>query len=421
MGGGVTENGMRASGLVCLDCGHAHELDVLTCECERCARPLGVAYAPDEITSSAAREILISARHMWDFFDFLPLDRREAIVGLGEGGTPLLEVQADNEDGKKGKVFLKNETLNPTGAFKDRPLSVILSMAKRHGVERVVTGSSGNAGVAMAAYAARAGIDALVVIPQSTSREKLLAIKAFGAQVVQIDGTTSESLSLANSLSAKRGWLCATTTYRNPFGLEGDKTVAYELLRDLDFRAPSHVFVPIGSGPLMTGCYRGFQDLARWGLIDELPRMIGVQAEGCAPIVTAFEEGSERVEAWKNSTTIATGIADELKGYEFDGVLSLRTARQSGGVFLSVSDQQIIEAQESLARSWGVLAEPTGAVGLAGLRQYARTFGMSRNDRAVCIVTGSGFKDSVGTSRFAEIENLPVVGPSLEELEHVVR
>ncbi|MBT3359320.1 MAG: threonine synthase [Rhodospirillales bacterium] len=411
---------MRASGLVCLDCGHAHELDVLTYECGRCGWPLGVTYAPDGISSSTAREVLISARHMWDFFDFLPVDRRDAVVDLGVGGTPLLEASAGNDDAKGGKVFLKDETINPTGAFKDRPLSVILSMARQYSMKRVVTGSSGNAGVALSAHAARAGVEAIVVVPQNTSREKLLAIKAFGAQVIQISGTCSDALSLANNLSAKRKWLCATTTYRNPFGLEGDKTIAYELIRDLDFRAPSHVFVPIGSGPLLTGCYRGFQDLARWGVIDQLPRMIGVQAEGCAPIATAFEERTERVVAWKNSNTIAKGIADELEGYEFDGVLTLRTARQSGGVVLSVSDHQIVEAQESLARSWGVLAEPTGAVGLAGVRQYARTHGFSPADRAVCIVTGSGFKDSAGLSRFVETEKLPLVGPSLEELEKAV-
>ena len=411
---------MQASGLVCLDCGHTHGLGVFSYECDRCGWPLGVAYAPDGLSSSAAREILISARRMWDFFDFLPLDRGDAIVELGEGGTPLLEASSGDGDGKGAEVFLKNETLNPTGAFKDRPLSVILSMARQHGVERVVTGSSGNAGVAMSAYAARAGIDAVVVVPQTTSREKLLAIKAFGAQVVQIAGTCSDSLSVANDLCAKHDWLCATTTYRNPFGLEGDKTVAYELLRDMDFRPPTHVFVPIGSGPLLTGCYRGFQDLARWGLLDEPPRMIGVQARGCAPIAAAYEKGTEHVEAWAHSDTIATGIADELKGYEFDGVLSLRAARQSGGAVLSVSDQQIIEAMESLAGSWGVLAEPTGAVGLAGLRQYARTHGFSRGDRAVCIVTGCGFKDSVGISRFVDTDKLPVVEPSLEALEHVV-
>ena len=418
---GVTANRMRASGLDCLNCGHGHALGVRTYECERCGWPLGVAYDSDELSPSSAREILTAARSMWDFFDFLPLERRDAVVGLGEGGTPLLKTPGGGDDGIAGEIFLKNETLNPTGAFKDRPLSVILSMAKQHGVERVVTGSSGNAGVALSAYAARAGIDAVVVVPQTTAREKLLAIKAFGAQVVRIAGSCSDSLSLANDLSAEHGWLCATTTYRNPFGLEGDKTVAYELLRDLDFRAPTHVFVPIGSGPLLTGCYRGFLDLRRWGLIDAPPRMIGVQAEGCAPIAAAYEAGAEHVEAWEHSNTIATGIADELKGYEFDGVLTLRTARQSGGVVLSVTDQQIIEAMDSLAASYGVLAEPTGAVGLAGLRQYARSHGISRSDRAVCIVTGSGFKDTAGTARFVDIEDIPLVEPSLAALEKLVR
>ncbi|MCG8512187.1 MAG: threonine synthase [Rhodospirillales bacterium] len=416
----VAEYKMRASGFVCLGCRHAHELSLFTYECERCGWPLSVSYSAGQITQSTARNILISARHMWDFFDFLPVDRRDRIVDLGEGGTPLLHASVADADVNGATVFVKNETLNPTGAFKDRPLSVILSMAKQQGMERVVTGSSGNAGVSMSAYAARAGLKAIVIVPRTTPREKVLGIKAFGAQVIQIDGNCSDALSLANGLSAKQGWLCASTTYRNPFGLEGDKTVAYELLRDLDFQAPTHVFVPIGSGPLLTGCYRGFQDLVRWGLIDEIPRMIGVQAEGCAPVTAAFEEGTERVRAWENSDTIATGIADELRGYEFDGILTIRTVRKSGGVVLSVSDQQIVEAQKNLAESWGVFAEPTGAVGLAGLRKYGRIHGLSHDDRAVCIVTGSGFKDPCGITRFVNTENLSLVEPSLEALEHSV-
>lgn len=418
--GGMNANMMRAMALVCLNCGHQHHLDAHSYVCERCAWPLAVAYAPDEISATTARGVLASARGMWDLFDFLPVRDRASAVDLGEGGTPLLASSTREDEGLGIEVFMKNETLNPTGAFKDRPLSVILSIAREHGIERVITGSSGNAGVSMSAYAARAGIDATVLVPQSVPAEKLVAMKAFGARVIRINGTCADALSLATKLSAHLGWMCATTTYRNPFGLEGDKTIAYEIVRDLDFSAPSHVFVPIGSGPLMTGCYLGFLDLIRWGVIDTMPRMIGVQAAGCAPIAKAFDEGTENVVAWTNVDTVASGVADELTGYETDGVVTLRTARRSGGAVLGVSDERIMRATEVLAESWGIFSEPSGAVGYAGVRAYAETFGFSRGERAVCIVTGTGLKDMKGIKRIVDTDNIPVVAPTLECLSRAV-
>ena len=410
---------MQASGLSCLNCGHLHALHILTVVCERCGWALAVAYPAEPLIKTSVREVVRSARRMWDFFDFLPVADRAFVVDLGEGGTPLLAA-FESAPHSHPAVFLKNETRNPTGSFKDRPLSVIVSMAREHGVPRVVTGSSGNAGVAMAAYAARAGIEAIVVVPRSAPPEKLQAIRAFGARVLRIDGSTSDALFLANTLCAKHRWLCASTTYRNPFGLEGDKTVAYELARDFDFRAPTHVFIPIGSGPLLTGCYRGFLDLVRWGVLESAPRMIGVQARGCAPIAKAYAEGTEAVSAWERSNTIASGIADELAGYESDGVLTLRTVRESGGAVLAVSDEEIIESTKVLAQSWGILAEPTGAAALAGLRQFSRSHGFSAADRAVCIITGSGFKDAAGVARCVDVDNLPVFAPSIQQLEQAL-
>ncbi len=405
---------LEVTGLRCTNCGADYPVDVHLHACVGCLWPLEVSYLPAKGDSATIRRVLGEARRMWDFSGFLPIHDPRNIISLGEGGTPLLPVPYFSREGLS--VFVKNEAANPTGSFKDRPLSVITSLAREHGVKTVVTGSSGNAGVALAAYAAAAGLRAVIIVPETAPREKLMAIKMYGAKIIMIKGTSSQAVTIAGELSAAKRWLNATTTFQNPFGVEGDKTVAYEIAASLGFKNPHYVLIPIGAGPLLAGCYRGFQDLIDWGLSKTMPRLVAVQAEGCAPIYRAFQEGTETVRAWEKPETIASGIADQLLGYETDGSLTLRLLKKTAGSVLSVSDKEIVESTMLLAEKTGIFAEPTAATSVAGLRQMVRSGTLRAGETVVCLVTGSGFKDIQKMKDYLRIEDIPVVPPSVEEV-----
>jgi threonine synthase len=332
------------------------------------------------------------AKCLWDFKRLLPVQDYRSIVSLGEGGTPLFLARGHLRRGP-GELLIKDETRNPTGSFKDRAISVIVSKARECGVKHVITASSGNAGVSLAAYGAAGGLTTTVVVPRSVAREKLAALVCYGVEVLLVDGTYSDAYTLAKKIAAERRWVNATTTFLNPYGLEGYKTIAYEIVRDMRFQSPDWVMIPIGSGPLLVGCYKGFNELKKYRIIDSVPAFIGVQAEGCAPIVRAFREKALKVTAWGNPRTIAEGIADPLVGYERDGSLTLEVTRKSGGVMVSVTDDEIMTAVLMLARECGLFAEPAGAAAVAGYMELAREGFFGSDAKVVCVITGSGFKN----------------------------
>jgi len=406
---------MHAVGLRCTNCGHEYPLDVWHYECTRCRWPLEVYYSKPQKNAEQLRGVLNRAKRLWDYRQFLPVREPGYIVSLGEGGTPLLSVSrlVPNHT----SIFIKNEAMNPTGSFKDRPISVIISKAREHGVQKVITASSGNAGGALAAYAAAAGIQAVVVVPESTPREKLVSIMVYGARIIKVRGTASDAVRLVSEICSRQKWLNATTTFANPYGLEGDKTVAYEIVRDLGFEVPSYVLIPVGAGPLLVGCYKGFRDLYEWGLIDSIPRLVAVQAEGCAPIAKAWRDGRDMVEAWNSPRTIASGIADPLLGYEKDGSLTLKFVKRSRGLVLTVSDDEIIAAARLLAEKAGIFTEPTGAVALAGLQRLIRAGQFDTGGKkVVCIVTGSGFKDLYTVEAYLDTNHIPLVDPYYKDI-----
>ncbi|MEM3658659.1 MAG: threonine synthase [Candidatus Hadarchaeum sp.] len=342
---------------------------------------------------------------MWDAFPFLPVTEPTNIITLGEGGTPLLSFPHLHSG-----LWVKNEGLNPTGSFKDRPLSVIVSAAKERGAEALVTASSGNAGVALSAYSAKAGIPCLVVVGRNAAPEKIKTMQILGAKVVKIeDGDVSQCVALVREVVK----ICdlrvmdATTTFRNPLGLEGDKTVAYEIIRDMG-KVPDWVIVPIGSGPLLVGIYKGFEEVLKVGLIDRVPRMVGVQASGCAPIARSFITG-ERVKPWSCVQTIAAGIADPLRGYEVDGEVTLRVIRRSGGQCISVSDNQILAAMKLLASKMGIFVEPSGAASLAGFLRMCRDGLIAERDSVVCLLTGQGFKEVNRIAEAVALSDAPII------------
>jgi len=338
---------------------------------------------------------------IWRFHELLPVERSSSWTTLGEGNTPLHRMIVDQH------LYIKDETRNPTGSFKDRATAVAVSAAREAKAQGVLVASSGNAGASAAAYATAAGLGAVVLVPEGVPAAKLVQIHAYGACVLRVAGDYSNSFSLADQLVKQTNWANVTTTYLNPFGLEGDKTVAYELNAQLSGRIPDWILIPVGAGPLLAGVYRGYQELKQMGMVSRLPRMIAVQSSGCAPIVEAFEAGRATVEAWEHPEGIASGILDPLRGYPQDGSRTLSLVRESGGLAVSVSDEELLLSVVELGRR-GIFAEPAGAAGYAAVRVLRDHLAIGREDLLVALVTGSGFKNMGPlAARWTEEQTIP--------------
>lgn len=292
-------------------------------------------------------------------------------------------------------------------------MTVGVSKAVEFGAPGVIAATSGNAGSSLAAYAAKAGLPCLVLVPERASPEKTAQARAYGAQVVAVRGNFSDAYSLALRFAAERGWANLTTTFINPYTVEGDKTTAYEIYEQLGGSAPDWAIVPVGAGPLLVGIFKGFAELQRMGLIPRAPKIAGVQAAGCGPLAEAFERGSAEVIAWGEPRTIALGISDPLQGYAQDGTHTLQTIRESGGLALAVSDEAILEAVRQLARMCGVFAEPAGAAPIAALRELRRREIVKADEVVVAVITGHGLKDPTAA---VGVEPPHIIEASLEAL-----
>jgi threonine synthase len=369
--------------LLCVDCASCYPAD-MRYACDRCG---GILEVRDPTGLSGPGEHGLQSS-MWRYGITLPVETSSCVVSLGEGLTPMhrasrLQRTINRFD---GELWLKDETVNPTGSFKDRHISAAVSRARELGTGGIVCASSGNAGASAAAYAARAGLPAIIVVPTHTPVEKLTQIAAYGAIMVKVDGHYSNSYQVAQDFAGRYNLANVTTTYVNPYGTAALSTIAHEVLEQLG-GIPDYVLVPTGAGPLVKGVVQGFREMSCAG-----PKVVVVQAEGCAPIVRAYERGENTVAAWGTPATIASGISDPLVGYERDGTYTLRLVRETDGLAVAVSDDDIRGAMHALATREGVLAEPTGASSVAAVMKLGAT-GFAAGSRIVCLVTGHGFKD----------------------------
>lgn len=386
--------------------------------CPSCNGILEIIYDYDKINLDIFfKENIYKDHRMWQYKDLLPLADESNIVSLGEGGTPL--IAADNlnvSDKIKCQILLKLESQNPSGSFKDRPTSVAISKAKELQAQTVIVSSSGNAAASTSAYAVRASMKAVICLPQSTDINKVSQAITHGAQVVYIEGSVSDSFNMVKKASEFYGWPNITSTFINPYTVEGDKTVAYELWKQMDSDVPDVVIIPIGAGPLLVGIHKGFQELKYFNLIKKIPRLVGVQAARCSPIFKAYLNKQESVNAWLNPiNTIATGIADPLVGYEQDGLLTLQTILKSGGCVISLEEDEINASLRKLSRNVGVYAEPTAATPIGALKKLVEQKVVDSGEKVVCIITGHGlkYKDTV--------DYQPPVISSLEELKTIIK
>lgn len=387
--------------LDCAWCGGRHAASSVARRCERCDGPLKVTTNLSAVRRDRLRDSTLPG--LWAWFDLLPISDRGAIVSLEEGNTPLLRAarlgarlaRADPEVGPYN-LLLKDETRNPTGSFKDRMLAVGIARALELGKETVAVQSSGNVGAAAAAYAARAGLRAVVFVPRTAPEEKILQAQMYGARVFRVDHSSPAAIfDLLIWASDEFGWyLVSTAAIYNPFTLEGAKTIAYEIAEQTAFDLPDWLIVPVGGGGTIGSVWRGFLDLRTLGLVDRLPRMIGVQATGCAPLVEAIRHNRTPQEAlaarWPEIETVAGAIADDVV---FDAHIALPAIRDSGGTAVAVSDEATLAMQAALAATEGIFVEPAAATTLAAARALAADGRIRREDRVMCLLTGHGLKD----------------------------
>jgi len=325
-------------------------------------KPLLVRYDLDAMAAGVSRESLARRREggFWRYAELLPVRRAENRVALGEVTTPLLRLSRCA--GGARSLWVKDEGRLPTGSFKARGLALGVSMARELGLEHLAMPSNGNAGAALAAYAARAGLESTVFCPADTPEINIRETALSGARVHRVDGLINDCGRLVREGAAEHGWF-DTATLREPYRIEGKKTMGVELAEQLGWRLPEAIFYPTGGGTGLIGMWKAFDELEHMGWIGaQRPRMFAVQSQGCAPIVRAFEAGDSRARPWENARTVAAGIRVPAAIGDF---LILRAVRASGGAALAVSDDAIIEARHRVARDEGLLMCPEGAATFA--------------------------------------------------------
>jgi threonine synthase len=358
----------------------------------------------------------------WKYFEFMPLKRKEDIITLGEGNTPLLQSNLLAKAWGLNSLYLKDETVNPSGSFKDRPVSVGVSRARGDGAKTVSAASSGNAAAAMSTYAARGGLQAVVFVPEDAPAGKLIHLRALGAKVFRVSKVTEgvdPTTTLLKAACAEFGWT-PTPSFGpfNCFQFEGTKSLGYEIAEQMNWTPPDWILFPTGSGGLMAGTMKGLWEFQQMGFIDELPRPVVVQPDGCSPIVRALEEGQDPLEIrpWDSNKTVAGGLADP---FPWDGDAALRFLKLADGKAISVPDDAIEHALVELGRFEGIFAEPSGVAALAGLRMLVGRGIIDRKDRVVVPITGSGFKDLATPDRLTP--EVPVIRPDTKELKTALK
>jgi threonine synthase len=374
--------------LTCRECGRAYEVAPLHV-CEWCFGPLEAAYDYDAIAASVTREkIAQGPSSIWRYADLLPADRGSA-VDLGAGFTPLVRAERLAGALGLGELWIKNDTLNPTNSFKDRVVAVGLSKALEFGFKTAACASTGNLANSVAAHATRAGMKSYVFIPSNLESGKVIATAIYGGNVVAVDGNYDDVNRLCAELAGTYPWAFVNVNLR-PYYAEGSKTLAYETAEQLGWRFPDHVVVPMASGSQLTKIRKGFEELAKVGLIDEEPtvRVSGAQALGCSPIAGAFLSGSDTIKPVKPDT-IAKSLAI---GNPADGYFALDVVRNTGGGMAAVTDAEIIDGMKLLARTEGIFTETAGGVTIATLKKLTEDGVIRPDECVVAYITGHGLK-----------------------------
>lgn len=379
------------SHLSCSGCSNIYSSQEVHTYCPDCQSPLLSVYDLKRVSRQVDREEFSRRRKgMWRWHELLPIMNEENVVFLGEGDTALLKLPNLGREFGLANLFVKDESTNPTGSFKARGLASAVSKAKELGIKKVIIPTAGNAGGAMAAYAARAKIRAIIYMPKDTPRANVEESRMAGAEVILIDGLISDAAGMAGEKARAEGWF-DLSTFKEPYRTEGKKIMGYELAEAFDWTLPDVIVYPTGGGTGLVGMWKAFAELEALGWLENTkrPRMVAVQADGCAPVIKAFHEGAEFCDFWLNARTLASGLRVPKS---FADTLILQDLRESNGTAVAVSDESILQAQSQLGRLEGIFAAPEGAATLAALRTLVEQKWIAPEERIVLFNTGSGLK-----------------------------
>jgi threonine synthase len=368
----------------CISCGAEYDLNEIIYTCPKCGSILEVAPLRPDVSKDVFE---CRKSTMWKYKEFMPVDESK-IVSLEEGGTPFCKCQKLGDE-LGVELYVKVEGSNPTGSFKDRGMSVGITKAMELGVDTVGCASTGNTSASLAAYAARAGKRCIVLLPSGkVALGKLAQAMFHGAEVISIKGNFDEALEAITAL-ALQGKLYLLNSI-NPFRLEGQKSIGFEIVDDLGWKSPDRIILPVGNAGNISAIWKGVKEFYEAGFINDLPMMTGIQAEGAAPIANAVRAGKNEIVPVENPETIATAIRI---GAPVSSAKALRAIYDSDGLAETVTDDEILSAQKLLARTEGIGVEPASAASIAGLKKLVETGSIDKGEQIVCVVTGHLLKD----------------------------
>jgi len=375
--------------IVCARCEKRFGLSELLNLCH-CGSPLLVRYDLKKAKTAFVKTSLEGrVASLWRYRELLPLQDDANLVTLGEGYTPLLHAKKLGAELGLRQLWIKDEAQNPTGSFKDRGLSLAISRAKELGVKKAAIPSAGNAGGSFAAYAARAGIEAHVFMPRDTPIANQIEVEQYGAKLTLVDGLITDCGRIIAEKKTTAGWF-DLSTLKEPYRVEGKKTMGYEIAEQLDWHLPDVIIYPTGGGTGLIGMWKGFNELEELGWIDrKRPRMVSVQASGCAPIVKAFHDNKPAAEPWQNAETVASGLRVPTAVGDF---LMLQAIRESGGTALSVGDDEMLAEIPRVGKAEGIFFCPEGAACVAALRRLVENGWIKPADEVLIFNTASGLK-----------------------------
>jgi len=372
--------------LRCFNCHTQYPPQTTNYRCEKCGGLLEVSFQ----ISGRKTPWKNRGLSVWKYRELLPIDNERFVTTLAEGGTGLHRCPRLGREIGLTRLFVKNEGENPTGSFKDRGMTVALSKARELGKRKVVCASTGNTAASLAAYSARAGLECIVIVPEGkVAAGKMLQVMIHGASIFQVSGDFDDAMRAVVTLTGRRKGFYLMNSL-NPFRLEGQKTLAFEVCDQLDSRAPDALVLPVGNGGNISAIWKGFTEFRTLGVTRTRPRMIGVQAENAAPIAKAVKRKQDRIQPVTNPRTIASAIRI---GSPVNWTKVLPAINESRGTAETVSDKEILRAQRDLASKEGIFVEPASAASIAGLRKSREAGRVDRSDLVVCVTTGHGLKD----------------------------
>jgi len=382
--------------------------------CEECFGPLDVKYDFPSVT----KETFANREHTyWRYFELLPIINKSNIVSLDAGMTPLVKAEKLGKELGLNKLYIKNDSVNPTFSFKDRPAGVAVSKAKELGLDAVGCASTGNLAAATAAHAAKGGFPCYVFAPSDLEHAKIAQALSYGAKYIAVDGTYDDANRIAAQIGDSKGIGIVNINMRSYY-VEGSKTLAYEVAEQLDWQVPDQLIVPVGSGAMLNSICKGFEELQHVSLLNDVSNMhmIAAQPHGCAPIVTAFKNKSKEVVPIENPDTVAKSLAIGDPG---DGRYVLKRLQQYNGLAEESNNKEILDAILLLAKTEGIFTEPAGGVSVAVLKKLVEDGKIDKNDNTICYVTGNGLK---ATESLMEVLPKPeVMQADISKISAVVR